>query len=471
MSNFNQPPNIDQIFKYRTNYGVNLGSLFVLESWIYGDLFDKGGASELDAIRTQVKSSSVAATAAKLAKHYNDYISSIAWDYLANKAGTTALRVPIGYWHVNNGNFTKDTVFSEISAVYQAAKPWDILKRLIDKANSYQIGILIDLHGLPGGANSAAHSGSINQPPTFFDNNKFKSLVIDNILPFIVKDVCINKQNVIGLQIVNEADFNEKAVNQKDYYIRAVSKIRNLQPTLPVIISDGWWPDQFSNWVKDNNLVSNVVIDTHIYRCYSDSDKSKNANQIISELKDSINIPADGADFVVGEYSCVLDEQTWQKTSGDRGTIIKNFGLEQNRQFKIKSSWGWFFWTLQFKYGDGGEWGYIPQCEKGNIFLRVSNQNTIPVDQNRIESIIKDHINYWKDKGGDKMEHWRYIDGIYKAAYDIQAFQSFKNSSIGRWVSWTKLRRDHYVALKGNSAYMWEYDQGYARGLQEFNKR
>lgn len=36
-----KPPSTKQIYQSRLNYGVNFGSSFVLEKWIFGDLFSK----------------------------------------------------------------------------------------------------------------------------------------------------------------------------------------------------------------------------------------------------------------------------------------------------------------------------------------------------------------------------------------------------------------------------------------------
>ncbi|EDO17591.1 hypothetical protein Kpol_1061p14 [Vanderwaltozyma polyspora DSM 70294] len=465
---FNTIPNVKDIFRWRYNYGVNLGSCFLLESWIYSDLFEKGGASELDAINRNLTAFGVDVTAQKLSSHYTNYISTLDWNWLKNNANITALRVPIGYWHVNNGQFVDGTPFAPLKSVYQKAAPWDKLKNLIYVAKQYGIGILVDVHGLPGGANSSDASGSINNPPTFFKNPTYISKMVNQILPFIARDVCINNINVIGLQIVNEADTNNTPVNEHNYYLRSAKAIGAIDPQLPVVISDGWWPEQQGTWVQQNNLVSTVVVDAHIYRCFSSSDKSKTAQQIISSLNSTVNYPSKSADFLTGEFSCVLDEQTWNRTSGNRADLIKQFGQTQVAIFSQVSSWGWFFWTLKFQIGNGGEWGFVPQVSKNNIPRRPQGSG-ITIDWGKVQRIYQDHINYWKGKGS-YFEHWRFADAIYKAASDVQTFSQYGNSRIGRTLSWTKLRRGQYIALKGDSSYMWEWDQGYQKGLDEFNK-
>jgi len=463
--------NVDRrtIYRNRVNYGVNLGSLFVLESWIYDDLFNEVGGcnSEFEAVSKCITKFGNNGTADRLRQHYESYLQKIDWNFLRNNANITSIRVPIGYWHVNNGSFLNGLPFQPVAGVYAAAKPWDYVKQLITTASRYNISILVDVHGLPGGANSEAHSGMIQNPAVFFRTPRYVNKMCDEILPFITRDICVPYENIAGLQIVNEAYFDNTANDMKNYYARAVSSISKIDNNLPVVISDGWWPQQWSDWVSANNLAYNVVIDSHIYRCFSNEDKNKDAGTIINQLPQTVSFDKGKADFVVGEFSCVLDEETWKRTNGNRNVFISNFGTMQTSIFPKMASFGWYFWTLQFKWGDGGEWGFIPQVSKKNLQLRSKTVKNI--DQNTVNKIIADHIQYWKGKG-DRFEHWRFEDAIRQAVQDIQGFNSLANSKIGRWKSWTLRRRREYIASKGDSSFMWEWDQGYQRGLDEFNK-
>ncbi|CDH14840.1 related to Putative glucan 1,3-beta-glucosidase [Zygosaccharomyces bailii ISA1307] len=455
------------IYRYRYNYGVNLGSLFVLENWIYDDLFGHGGGSELDAVTSEMKATSASDAGRKLAQHYESYISSIDWAFLQN-AGVTAVRVPIGYWHVGNGKFVDGLPHESVKHVYQSAKPWDFLKQLTATAGGHDIGVLVDLHGLPGGANADSHSGCTISTASFFHNSGYINQVVNEILPFIAKDICVNNENVIGLQIVNESVFDNKASGQKSYYLKAVKAIQNVDSTLPVVISDGWWPQQWADWVQKHGLATTVVVDSHVYRCFSDGDKAKSAQEITGELSKTLNFPKDQADYMVGEFSCVLDSKTWDMTHGDRQKLVQTFGNTEISVFAENTSWGWFFWTLQFEHGDGGEWGFVPMVNNSAIPKRPSGAHSI-IGDNEIKMFVQQHADYWKDKGGDHMEHWRYEDGLRSSVADMSAFANFKNSLVGRWYSWKTQRRQQYVKQKGDGEFMWEWEQGYQKGLDESN--
>ncbi|AAS50670.1 ABL101Cp [Eremothecium gossypii ATCC 10895] len=453
------------IFQNRHNHGVNLGSLFVLEKWIFESMFQCGGETEHAGIRKMMDAIGYEATAERLRKHYENYMAHIDWDWLQS-IGVTAVRLPVGYWHINNGMYTAGFVFDDVRLVYMSARPWDYVRALIHDASRRNIGVLIDMHGLPGGANSEHHSGE-GVDASFFKSGRNMDTVCNTMIPFIVQDLR-GFHNVVGLQVVNEAVYDYAAEGQKYYYERAVNAVRANSVCLPVVISDGWSPDQWSKWINDRGLSNDIVIDTHVYRCYSDDDKSKSVQQLTDDLKDTVRLDRDAADFVVGEFSCVLDADSWAKTSGDRDQLIKNFGHEQVRVFNSNANVGWFFWTYQFQHGDGGEWGFVPMVHHGNLPSRP--RLSIPDVENRIRQMVSNHVSFWRDKGGDRMEHWRFEEAVRRTAADILAFDRFDHSRIGRVHYWRSVRRAQYIRERGDSDLMWEWDQGFDQAISEFNK-
>ena len=54
-STIEAPTSLD-VLRYRYHHGTNLGSVFVLEQWLSGSMFEEGaaGASELDAVNALV---------------------------------------------------------------------------------------------------------------------------------------------------------------------------------------------------------------------------------------------------------------------------------------------------------------------------------------------------------------------------------------------------------------------------------
>ncbi|QPG76575.1 hypothetical protein FOA43_003966 [Brettanomyces nanus] len=463
-------PSIKSIYQSRQNFGVNFGSLFVLEKYIFGELFIDDTSVELDAISRCVKKNGLDRTRKEMEDHWNNYCNDDDWKWLQSK-GVQSIRIPVGYWGVGGGRFTQGTSFESISAVYQNA--WSILiRKYIKKAADYHISILVDLHALEKGANTGDHSGQKFNQPGFWNSTKSISHTC-GILSFMASELG-QFDNISGLQIVNEASFDSEGKYQKRYYAHAINEIRKVNSKIPIVISDGWWAQDYAKWVNDNGGGAlGVVIDDHVYRCFSDDDRSKSAEQLIQELDRTVfsdNV-CEEADFIVGEYSCVLDGQTWSKTQGSRDAKVKEYGNKQVQLFRQRARAGYYFWCYKFQSGDGGEWGFRPMVDRGSIPVRNSSGN-IPSedDYNKmLNELYQQHEQYWnRQNPNEHYEHWRYKEGFTTGWADSMEFAKFDNSRIGRVVAWKDARRKEHTLARGESRFIWEWDQGFQKALDIF---
>lgn len=442
---------------------------------MYGDYFHGDAGLELDAVKQLVKEKGEDGARQMLEDHWNNYVSKDDWDWLASK-GVTAVRIPIGYWAVGGGRFAEDTNFEKIAKVYRNA--WDAYKKLIQEAAEHNIGVLVDLHAVPKAANTGDHSGEVVSKAGFWDSSSSHKKLCE-VVKFMAQDVH-KLENVVGIQIVNESEFSNDASGQKRYYSKAISAIREVDSQIPIVISDGWWPDQWVKWVasQESKLGDyqflGVVIDSHCYRCFSDNDKGKSPEQIINDLKGDLltNLSSD-LDILVGEYSCVLDGQSWDKTQKDRSQLVSEYGQAQIREFRQKANCGSYFWTFKFQYGDGGEWGFKPMVESNSIPAR-SKSVKVP-DKKQFEDALNaelsGHENYWNQQNShEKYEHDRFKEGFTTAWADCSEFAKFDGSRLGRLHAWSRSRLQEHVKARGNSRFIWEWEQGFNKGVEIFNR-
>src|ERR1700761_6708453 len=82
-----QPVSAADIFRYRYHHGTNLGSIYVLEKWLSGHMFERaseGQSSELEGVKASVNAIGIDATRQKWERHWAEAISDQDWDWLRN---------------------------------------------------------------------------------------------------------------------------------------------------------------------------------------------------------------------------------------------------------------------------------------------------------------------------------------------------------------------------------------------------
>lgn len=465
-------PTKKQIYQSRKNFGVNFGGLFVLEKYIFDSFFIDNTGAELEAITAQVKANGIKKTRELLENHWKGYASDQDWQWL-KEVGVNSIRLPVGYWAVGGGRFASGTAFSKISEVY--ANAWEIYKTYIEKAGQYNISVLVDLHALPGGANTGDHSGQVLKEAGFWDSLSYRHLTLE-VVGFLAQDLS-HYENVAGLQIVNESVSAAPGGSQSKYYRSALSEVRKSDREVPVIISDGWDPQPWANWIGDlessSGGVLGLTLDVHIYRTFSDEDRNKDPDTIIGELDRTVVNGIGNTDMIVGEFSGVLDGNTWGKFHGDRDAKVREFLNKQIQLFNQRTS-GWYFWTFRFGWGDGGEWGFVPMVNKGGIPRRPTSVNNFPNVEKREElknQKLQDHSNYWNGTSPkEHFEHERFAEGFLVGWNDTAEFAKLDGSTIGRKHAWSAARKQEHINSKGNSKYVWEWDHGFAAGAEAFEE-
>lgn len=472
-------PTKREIYQSRNNYGVNIGSCFVNEKWIFDNIFIEDTDCELAAVKASIKKLGKKDAQKKFEDHWSGFMSNDDWKWLQDQQ-VTSVRVPLGYWHIDGGAYTKGTKFEDYASNY--AHAWKIFKsHFIEPAAKHNISVLVDVHGLPGGANGADHSGEKTSGSADFWEDFSAQLLILDAFKFIAKDLK-GYENIAGIQVVNESEWSDDAKRQKQFYAAAINLIREEDDEIPVIISDGWNPHQWVHWVQEKQSKTGylgIVVDHHVYRCFSDDDKNKSPQKIITDLQNDVltnlNDDGKGVDFMVGEYSCVMDGQSWDKEGANnhRDQLVIDYGNKQVDVISKKATFGSYFWTYKFQSGNGGEWDFKTMSDKGAIKSPLNTKGKNAPDKSKFEEILersyKSHSEYWDNANSkEKYEHERYKDGFNAAWADSIQFFKFDNSLIGRKEAWKLANLEQHKKEKGDLKHVWEFEQGYDAGLAEF---
>lgn len=484
-----QAPTQTDIYRYRYHHGANLGSVFVLERWLTGHMFKDGtvGSSELAAVEAWVDAEGIDATRQRFEKHWREYVSDEDLDWLRDNGKATTVRLPIGYWDLGPPH-CEGTPFRRVAEVYQSA--WPAIKDLVRRCHARGIAVLIDMHGLPGGANAQDHSGTNSNKAELWQERKFRDLGT-RALCFIAQQAR-NMEGVAGLQIINEAEHDAKGMYE--WYASVLHELSSIDPGLPVYVSDAWDLHRCAAWTQGHNTAgahSNnpVVVDTHLYWCFSDADKAKSPQQITQEAHSSLSaldgkdgsvVDHGAAQAIVGEYSCVLFEDSWGKGGGaPKDQLVREFGTTQSQRYQHRAG-GAFFWTYKMDWMPGGEWGFRQMTNSGAIVpphtvtlskddVRNRVQSARGQHEQRRNDAHGAHCHYWDSNHPGQYEHQRFASGFDTGFSDAMAFFGSRAERglhggvrIGMLDLWV-LKRLRESGPGGR--FVWEWEQGFRQGV------
>lgn len=494
-----QPPTPADIFRYRYHHGANLGALFIAERWLSGALFPEGseGSAELAAVKAQVEQHGVETARENFERHWNEWIREEDLAWLRDEGRCTTVRLPIGYFTLGPA-FCADTPFEEYAGVYEHA--WGCVKRLVGRLHGVGVVTVIDVHGLPGGANAQEHSGSNLGRAEFWEEKEYRRLAT-RCLCFIAQEAR-GMEGVAGIQIINEAEWDAKGMY--GWYDAAIAEMSRVDATMPVYVSDGWDLNRCVEWSQGKNAApqkggawgqSPVVVDTHYYWCFSEEDKGKSPQQISHEVwgkmgaldgKDGAVLDRGAAGVVVGEYSCVLADATWENGGGKTDELVRGFGQAESARWQQRAG-GSFFWTYRMDWMDGGEWGFKQMTRLGAITpppgLTLADvapriQHAQAHREAQKQQAYQGHCGYWDSQGGH-YEHERFAEGWDVGFHDAMAFFGMRSQGgacgggaaleggdkIGLLDLWV-LKRLRESGVGGKSG--WEWEQGFRQGVGGF---
>ncbi|KAJ5047263.1 uncharacterized protein L3040_003100 [Drepanopeziza brunnea f. sp. 'multigermtubi'] len=495
------PPSTQDLLRYRYHWGTNLGSIFVLERWLSGSMFvsSANGDSELAAVTAAVQDLGVDRTKAKWEEHWRNAVREPDLEWLVREARCTSIRLPIGYFTLGE-EWCRGTPFESVGCVYRDA--WEAVRDLVARARGWGIGVLLDFHFVFGGANGEAHGCGDGRADLWGNKNNRERC--KQALGWIASQAK-QMDGVVGIQIVNEATHNASGMYQ--FYEEVITEIARYDESMPVYISDAWDLKTALDWTTRRHPFSRapknpVLIDTHRYYTFSDEDRRKSPQQIIGAIGAELG-ELDGkegslgdrgeAQIIIGEWSCVLDDQTWSRVRPEqKDDLVTQFGRCQSQKWQ-KRSGGSYFWTYKMDWMDGGEWGFVEQSKKHNIVPPPSLTLPLQEVRNRLQhagaqrqqmadSARHGHENYWNQTApGKPFQHQLFSDGWDIGFSDAHMIFGMRcegalgprpaagegGDRIGCLEIWVKKR---LLESGQRGEFVWEWEQGLRAGVGDFNQ-
>lgn len=387
---------------------------------------------------------------------------------------------------------------------------WGAVKKIINDCHAHGIGVLIDLHALPGGANINSHSGTNTGKAELWASEHYLK-VSEDCIKFILQEILANKlSNVIGVELCNEPSRAASKFVFK-WYDRVLALARTIDPSIPIYIGDCWDLPTAIKYVLTKNNLENasrkpsnpVIVDTHKYYTFAAHDHAQAPQQIIERVKHSLgdivknqgNIASRKTALAVyiGEYSCTMDGKTWSKVDSEhRPALTQQFGRAQTEKWQNVTT-GSAFWTLKMSWMDGGDWGFKKQVKTGAVIpprslvfsfddIKSKCREANACKEQLRTTAFTQHSNYWdKQPSSKKYEHWRYERGWGLGFDDAMVFLCSKldrrlpnirqvagGDRIGALELWIGKRMIETGQL--DSPLGWEWEHGYRRGVSDFEK-
>lgn len=410
------------------------------------------------------------ATRSKWQAHWSKALSESDLNYLSAVAHCTTIRLPIGYFTLGPA-FCANTPFAMgPSQVYVNA--WSAVCNLVHRCHAHGIGVLLNLHACPGGANAEAHSGTSSGQAELW-GNEFSLSLANRCLVFVAQEVKNRGLvGVVGIQICNEAIYD--APGMYDFYDDVIKAISAIDSTIPIYISDGWDLARALEYCIGKNTTRSttssgrksaparnpVVADTHRYYTFSAHDTSRSPEQIIEQIsspselseldaKQGNVLDHHGAVGVfVGEWSCTLAPSTWaQVPEAQREGLVKQFADVQAKKWRDKGPGvgGSAFWTFKMAWGGskGGEWGFREQVDTGAVAAPTWSRLTCGEVRTRLKAAEKrrqgmmagameEHEEYWRRTAGKDayFEHWRFGAGWHLGWCDARDFFAARGDGV-----------------------------------------
>ena len=336
--------------------GINVGGLFVTESWMCAPRMSEGSTDHLTLTNT-------------LVKRFGQEKTLKIWDYYRTNfwgeqdlenckmMNMNVIRIPFSY-------MTLDPAFNNVPTKVGEEFNFDLLDNFIEGCARYGLYVILDLHGAYGSQNGQDHSGQIfsNASDVDFFSNETKQNKTIHLWEAIAKHYK-GVNSIAAYDLLNEPGEKAASTEQRhwDFYDKLYDAIREIDKERPLIIESCWDGANLPN-PKTYNW-ENVIYSYHNYSNNSDTqgNLSSYKNKVNGVYAQTYNkkVP-----FYMGEFNCYGNAESWKATLS----------------YLNEENWHWTSWTYKLNLQNKGNlpgWG-----------IYYSYVNYIYFDTDSYESIM-----------------------------------------------------------------------------------
>jgi len=284
----------------------------------------------------------------RLDRHRETFITAEDFRWIKD-CGLNAVRLPVGYWAL------------------EAPKPFvesgSFIDFALEQSQKNGLKLLLDLHGAPGSQNGWDHSGRsgpINWPKD--PQNIQETLrVLESFAQKYGKHPALH-----GIELLNEPHWDVPLEILQQFYQDAYVVLRkHLDPNVAVVFHDSFRPLAWKKFMQEPAF-SNVILDTHLYQCFGDQDKTRTAQEQLQfsiNRKDALDeMQREELPTIVGEWSLSLPGKAMLGLSPLQVTSVTR-AYADTQLLNYEGTRGWFFWS--YKLQNESEWNFRHCVDRG----------------------------------------------------------------------------------------------------------
>lgn len=324
--------------------GVNLGGWLVLERWMTEGLF--AGTDAVD----EYSFMQTAGAREKLREHQKNFIREADFQWMRSH-GVNAVRIPVGYW-----------VLEDDAPYVASVGRLDWAFRMAEK---YDLQALLCLHGAPGSQNGQDHSGRVGKAMWYrSEQYRQQTLTILKKLAERYRDSPV----FWGLELMNEPRLGVVQWKLRNFYNDAYEVLSAiLTPATRIVFHDAFTPRLMSNavWAQPSRP---VTMDVHWYHFVFPPTRRLPLKWyfrvVISSHRRLIRKLSRWQGVVVGEWSGVIAGQTLRRYPRDQHESLQYEHIRRQLDAYTQAD-GWFYWS--YKTEGRGIWNFRSLVEDGVI--------------------------------------------------------------------------------------------------------
>ncbi|PRP77058.1 putative glucan 1,3-beta-glucosidase [Planoprotostelium fungivorum] len=337
-------------------FGVNLGSWFVLESWMSPLPWSQNGCSTSQypgsylleqCLKFWGKRQSV------MNNHWNTFITEADFAKMSTN-GINFVRLPVGWWHIYDaqGGVATAKLNNSVSPVDYQFGGLAYIDKAFAWGAKYGIGILLCMHAAPGSQGGTDNSSPPNNSGAYYwdayQNNQ--DATVDSIALYAKRYA--NSTALWGISLLNEPRGSLTSLTR--YYLNAYAAVRKFVPTKPIVLNPRIVPFESAMepiWTSfmQGSQYTNVWFDLHLYSCFGGPADKNNSVDAINYIKTERVSQIQAYRAAQPNKKLLIGEWSGANNFGDNNVI--GFVDAQTAVYAAADAWSFWSWK-----GSGGGW-------------------------------------------------------------------------------------------------------------------